>query len=255
MSTYTEDETSRLELIWGEGFLSPGGPAEVARILAGRDVRGQDVLDIGCGIGGVDLVLVRDHGAAVVTGIDVQQSLLDVAAERARGAGLGDRVAYRIIEPGPLPFLDESFEVVFSKDAIIHVGDKPALYRECFRVLRPGGALLVGDWLRGEGDELTAQVEAFVAEAGHVFVMRTLAETGRIVADAGFRDVELEDRHGWYQAEAERELARLRGPMRPEFVRLHGEEATEAEVGFWQVLVATLDEGALRPGHVRARKP
>lgn len=38
-----------LELIWGEGFLSPGGPEEVAATLAGRDIRGAEVLDIGCG--------------------------------------------------------------------------------------------------------------------------------------------------------------------------------------------------------------
>ena len=40
-----------LQIIWGEGFLSPGGPAEVEAALAGRDIRGARVLDIGCGIG------------------------------------------------------------------------------------------------------------------------------------------------------------------------------------------------------------
>jgi hypothetical protein len=53
----------QLEMIWGEGFLSPGGPAEVARILAGKDVAGRDILDIGSGMGGADIALVRNHGA------------------------------------------------------------------------------------------------------------------------------------------------------------------------------------------------
>ena len=254
-SSYSEDETCRLELIWGEGFMSPGGPSEVARIVAGRDLSARDVLDIGCGVGGVDLVLVRDHAAGRVTGVDVQQSLADIATDRARRAGLSDCLRYQCIAPGPLPFPDESFDVVFSKDAILHVLDKAALYGDAFRVLRPGGHLLVSDWLRGDGAALTTHVEAFVVEAGHDFVMWTLAETGGIVAEVGFTHIELEDRHGWYQAEAARELAQLSGPLRPEFVRRYGEEATVDEVTFWQVLVQTLDQGALRPGHVRARKP
>ena len=41
--------------------------------------------------------------------------------------------------PGPLPFTDASFDVVFSKDALLHVPDKDALFAEIFRVLKPGG--------------------------------------------------------------------------------------------------------------------
>lgn len=254
-ASYTEDETSRLELIWGKGFMSPGGSSEVAQILAGRNVSACDVLDIGCGVGGVDLVLVRDHGARSVLGVDVQQSLLDVATKRALEAGLSEQVRYQCVSTGQLPFADESFDVVFSKDAILHVAEKPGLYAEAFRVLRPGGQLLVGDWLRGEGEALTPQVAAFVEEAGHDFVMLTLAETGGIVAEAGFSEVELEDRNRWYQAEAQRELAKLDGPLRDEFVHRHGEEAMDKEIAFWRVLVQALERGVLRPGHVRARKP
>ena len=54
----------KLELIWGEGFMSPGGPAEVARIIAGHDIGGCHVRDIGCGLGGADVALIRDHAAA-----------------------------------------------------------------------------------------------------------------------------------------------------------------------------------------------
>jgi len=78
----------------------------------------------------VDLVLVQEHGAAAVVGIDVEQQLVDVAADRARKHHLDDRVTYRKVEPGPLPFAAASFDIVFSKDAIIHVQDKQAVYGE-----------------------------------------------------------------------------------------------------------------------------
>ena len=43
-----------LQIIWGDGFLSPGGPDEVARLLEGSDIGDCEVLDIGCGLGAID---------------------------------------------------------------------------------------------------------------------------------------------------------------------------------------------------------
>ena len=252
---YSDEETGRLELIWGDGFLSPGGSAEVGRILGGHSISGSSVLDIGSGAGGVDIALVRDHSAAHVLGVDVQQDLVDLATERARAAGLADSISYQTIEPGSLPFADASFDVVFSKDAIIHVRDKEALYREAFRVLVPGGRLLVSDWLRGHGAALTPQVEAFVVAAEHGFTMVSREDIEAIVELIGFDGVESDDRRAWYLGEATEELERLHGEMRPEFVDRWGEEATQAEIEFWEVLVESLTSGALSPAHVRARKP
>jgi phosphoethanolamine N-methyltransferase len=253
-SGYSEDETGRLELIWGEGFLSPGGPAEVERILGGHDVSASTVLDIGSGAGGADLTLVRRHGAGEVIGIDVQPELVELARDRAAAAGLADRITYRLVDPGPLPFADGTFDVVFSKDAIIHVRDKDALYAEAHRVLRRGGRLLVGDWFRGEGDALTPDVDSFVEAAEHGFVMASLAEVAGIVERIGFVDVGVADRRAWYLSEARSELERLRGGMRREFVERWGEEAAESEIRFWEVLVDRLTTGALSPGHIRGRK-
>jgi phosphoethanolamine N-methyltransferase len=159
---YTGDAIAAYELRWGEGFLSPGGAEEVARMLEGADLRGREVLDIGCGIGGADVVLVRDHGAGHVLGIDVERPALDRAAARATAAGLTDRLSFQLVAPGPLPFAEASFDVVFSKDSIIHVADKAALFGEALRVLRPGGGFVVSDWFRGStrfSEEMTAYVE------------------------------------------------------------------------------------------------
>ena len=249
------DGGGHLELIWGEGFLSPGGAAEVARTLAGADIGGCEVLDVGSGLGGADIALARVHGAASVIGIDVQEDLVELAGRRAADAGLDQRIDYRLVAPdSPLPFADMSFDVVFSKDSIIHVEDKEALYREAFRVLRPGGRLFVSDWLRGEAEELTPQVGEFVEAAGHLFTMISLGEAAAIVERVGFVGVEVEDRREWYLDEATSELARLRGPLGRQFIERWGEEDAQEEVEFWEVLVRSLSTGALSPGHVRAHK-
>lgn len=54
------------QLLWGEGFLSPGGARAVRPIVDGLDLAGRTLLDIGCGVGGVDRVLAEDYGCRVI---------------------------------------------------------------------------------------------------------------------------------------------------------------------------------------------
>src|SRR4030095_14409212 len=121
---YAKNFTDALQFMWGEGFLSPGGPEEVAEMVAGIDLAGKRVLDIGSGLGGVDALLVTRHGAAQVVGIDVEPQLVGAARALVAGKGVTERVTVQLVEPGPLPFLDASFDVVFSKDAMVHIADK-----------------------------------------------------------------------------------------------------------------------------------
>ncbi|HEX2783564.1 MAG TPA: methyltransferase domain-containing protein [Ilumatobacteraceae bacterium] len=253
--SYDADGIDQLEAIWGEGFMSPGGAGEVGRIVAGAGVADADVLDIGCGTGGAAFTLAIEHRAQSVTGVDVEPFVVDRATTLARERGQNERVRFIVVEPGPLPFADGSFDVVFSKDAIIHVQDKKALYAEACRVLRSGGRLRVSDWLRGEGDDLDPFVDTFVADSGEKFYMQTLAQLGAVVSSIGFVDVEVEDRCEWYANEAQNELARLRGPLRDHFLARFDQAFYDATVRFWERAVASTQRGVLRPGHVRARKP
>ena len=82
-----------LQAIWGDGFLSPGGAEEIARVLEGSDIGGCRVLDIGCGLGAVDELLVTRHGASSVVGIDIDPALLEDMRGRIERAGLADRIS------------------------------------------------------------------------------------------------------------------------------------------------------------------
>ncbi len=77
-------------------------------MLVGCHLTGLRVLDIGSGLGGVDLLLATQHGAAEVIGIDVEPQLI-------ASADLADRIKFRLVEPGPLPFEQENFDAVFSR--------------------------------------------------------------------------------------------------------------------------------------------
>ncbi|MEQ9675065.1 MAG: methyltransferase domain-containing protein, partial [Roseovarius indicus] len=79
---YDNQTISFLEEKWGEGFLSPGGPDEVRRVLHGVDVSGKRALDIGCGSGACVVLMAHDLGAEHVTGIDVEEPVCAAARRR-----------------------------------------------------------------------------------------------------------------------------------------------------------------------------
>ena len=140
---------------------------------------------MGFGTGGPAIALVRDHHAARVIGIDVESLLLDRASRNVEKTGVSQDIELRIVEPGPLPFDDESLDAVFSKDSMIHIEDKPALFREILRVLRAGGVFVASDWLAGEGPQAQAALDRYES-VGHLsFTMATAAEMESALAVAG----------------------------------------------------------------------
>jgi SAM-dependent methyltransferase len=252
---YDDSLQTLLQLLWGDGFLSPGGSDEVARVLEGSDIRGCRVLDIGAGLGAIDQLLVAVHGAGSVVGIDVDPALLAQMDQRIARAGLADRIASRRVEPGPLPFDAGSFDVVFSKDSIVQIPDKAALYAEVHRVLRPGGRFIASDWLRGGSGAYSPEMMEFFRLEGIAYNMASLEESVAALRRAGFVDVEVRDRNAWYLDLAERELASLAGPMRPLIVERIGAEKAEHFIANWRQLVLVVRRGELRPGHLKAVKP
>ncbi len=113
---YDDRHIALLEALWGDGYLSPGGPEEVAKVVEGLSLNKCRMLDIGSGSGAIAVALIQDHDAAHVTGIDVEGPVCAAAERRVAAAGLSDRITIHKVDPGPLPFADATFHVVFSKD-------------------------------------------------------------------------------------------------------------------------------------------
>lgn len=242
------------EAVWGEGFLSPGGTAEVGRVIGAEDIRGASVLEIGAGAGGTALALAEGLGAGYVTGIDVEDTVLDHARALVATRGLSGRIGLVKVAPGPLPFAPDSFDVVFSKEAIVHIPDKRALMAEIHRVLKPGGRFLASDWLIGT-DVPTAAMAAYIAAEGLDFAMATPAHYRAAMAAAGFVDVATRSRNEWYRREARDELARLKGPLGRKAEDLVGKEFVDRNIAIWERMIPVLDSAEHCPTHLSARKP
>ena len=250
---YPPELIAMLEAVWGVGFLSPGGPDEVARVIGSHDLKGKSVLDIGCGAGGIDVALVRSHGAGFVTGIDVEDPVIDHACALIARHGLAERIGVVKVAPGPLPFPPGTFDIVFSKDSIVHIPDKHALMREVHRVLKPGGWFLASDWLIGT-ETVSPRMKEYIASEGLDFGMATPQRYVDAMTSAGFRNCETISRNAWYREQARVELDRLKGPVGAEAAKIVGQDFVNKNIGIWEKIIPVLDSGEHCPTHLRAQK-
>lgn len=244
-----------LQWMWGDGFLAPGGPEEVAELLQNVSIEGLHVLDIGSGLGAIDVLLTASHGAKSVVGIDVEPHLIDHAIERAARDGLSDRIEYQLVEPGPLPFDDAAFDVVFTKDAIVHIPEKQPFYVEVLRVLKPGGLFVGSDWLRGGPETKTAVAQRWLDVVHLNFEMQDLDHTKAAIEGAGFEGVTMRDRNDWYRDVVKDELAALSGEKFDGLVELIGAEQAGYRLKSSQLKQEVIELGFLRPTHFVATKP
>jgi phosphoethanolamine N-methyltransferase len=254
---YPDHFVDRLEILWGEGFLSPGGPKEVRAIVAGIDLVDKTVLDVGCGTGGVDFILAGELGASRVVAIDIESALLDRARARLASShpGLAERVEFQLVSPGPLNWPAATFDVVFSKDAMIHIPDKAAMYADIFRVLKPGGVFAASDWLGGENTSTSPEWRRF-SELGHLdFTMATASEVEAMLRDAGFANVSSVDRNAWYSDFTKQEVRDLEGPLRSRLLEAVGEDLYLRWLEVRRAIRDSVNVGALRPTHLRGIKP
>jgi len=248
---YDDAMVAFLELIWGEGFLSNDCPEMVHTIVEGLELKDKEVLDIGCGIGGVDVVLARDYGCRVL-GLDIEKPLIERA--RAVAADFTDRIEFRLVERGPLPVDDASFDVVFSKDSRGHIPSMDRCFADVLRVLKRGGTLAASDWCRGP-DPYSDDMHRYIEVEGVTINFDTLEQYGVLLRDCGFVDVALTDISDSYRVEARAEYERVKGPLKQTMIAALGREKQEHFLENWRLLSLVLDKGELRTGLIRARKP
>ncbi len=165
--------------------LGCGNPTALAALKSG-----ETVLDLGSG-GGIDCFLAarRVGPSGRVIGVDMTPEMIDRARANARETGAAN-VEFRLGEIENLPVADASVDVVISNCVINLSTDKPRVFREAFRVLRPGGRLMVSDLAltRPLPEAIRTSVEAYVACIAGALVKD---EYLGAIRGAGFRDVRI----------------------------------------------------------------
>jgi len=113
--------------------------AEQAGILPG-----EKVLDAGCGVGGSSIFLASVRGATV-TGITLSGRQVQKATDNAKGKGSHGNIDFQVMDYCNTSFPDESFDIVWGCESICYAGNKEEFIKEAWRLLKPGGRLIVAD--------------------------------------------------------------------------------------------------------------
>ncbi|HLO84318.1 MAG TPA: methyltransferase domain-containing protein [Nostocaceae cyanobacterium] len=156
------------EEIWGEhmhhGYYGQDGKQQKDRRQAQIDLieellswanvkKAKHILDVGCGIGGSSLYLA-DKFDAQATGITLSPVQAKRATERAEAAKLNHRSQFLVANALEMPFADQTFDLVWSLESGEHMPDKTKFLQECYRVLKPGGTLILATWCHRPTDDL-----------------------------------------------------------------------------------------------------
>jgi cyclopropane fatty-acyl-phospholipid synthase-like methyltransferase len=162
---------------------------EIARALELRSE--SNVLEIGCGAGGCAIYFAETVGCRV-TGLDVNTEGISSADALAREKGFSNRLSFRQSDVSKgIPFEPGVFDAVFSNDAFCHFIDRPSLFGECFRVLKPLGRMIFSDALVITGAVSNDEIATRSSIGHYLFVPP--GENERLLSDAGFRILRSDD--------------------------------------------------------------
>ena len=219
---FYDASSSLWENIWGEhmhhGYYGRSGRNKVSRRQAQIDIieellawgnlsetqnSPKTILDVGCGIGGSTLYLAEKFNATA-QGVTLSPEQAKRGTERAQEANLGDRVQFQVANALELPFAEDSFDLVWSLESGEHFPDKAKFLQEAYRVLKPGGKLVMATWCHRPTDslagELTADEKQHLAEIYRVYCLPyviSLPDYRAIAQEVGFQGIKCDD---WSQA-------------------------------------------------------
>lgn len=229
VSRYYDLVTSFYEFAWGATFhFSPRRPGENLRTSQRRHDEslakllqlepGMKVADIGSGICG-PLVTIAQASRAAITGINFNTKQNAKGTSRVRRAGLSDSCTVLYADYMNIPLPDNTFDAIYSFEAICHAPNRRLAFVELYRLLKPGGKVAIVDWAltdmydetNDRHDELRQQIETTNATPD----LPRFRDYLDSVESAGFEVIHSEDQQAvegnpstpWYMALQGRDLS------------------------------------------------
>jgi phosphoethanolamine N-methyltransferase len=203
---------------------------------------------VGSGIGGAAFHLARTYGARV-TGIDLAEEMVAIALERAQEQGQGESVTFVLGDVMQKPF-PEAFDIIWSRDAFMHIPDKPRLFRRLYELLAAGGRLVITDYARGKSPA-APEFEHYIETTGYHVVEPD--EYGSLLRAAGFTDVAANDATPRFIEILENEMSRLIA-HRAEFLSVFTEADLNYLVERWKMKLTFCRNGDMKWGNFLATR-
>ncbi|KAG0714967.1 Phosphoethanolamine N-methyltransferase [Chionoecetes opilio] len=240
------------ERIFGHTWVSTGGETTTKDFLMKLQLEpGQRVLDVGCGTGGSAFFMARQYGVHV-HGIDLSTNMITIAQDRLSREvkNVQAKVKFELADVTTVELEQDGYDVIYSRDTILHIPDKEQLYKTLHTWLRPGGTLFITDYCRGD-QQHSPQFLEYVRGRG--YDLRTVREYGEVVEQAGFQAVQAEDLTHTFITILNNELKYFE-PQRKAFIKDYSEKAFQDIVDGWKAKLDRCGAGDQAWGMFLARK-
>lgn len=182
VETYGED-------LGQTSWVTPDESREIPKLLGLTS--GAFVLEIGCGSGRYALQVAESFNCRVL-GVDINAAGIDTANQLAKTRELTSQVRFELCDVSKsLPFIDRTFDAMFSNDVLCHVPGRPAVMEEIFRVLKPGARILFSDALVIGG--IISHREIATRSSIGYYNFSPPGENERLIEQAGFQLLKVSD--------------------------------------------------------------
>lgn len=201
---YSVNSILRYEKIYGEGYLSTGGSETTTEFLKMIDLKpNMRVLDVGCSIGGGDFLMSQLYGVEVF-GLDLSSNAIGICWDRAQNYKNKQlKVRFEIGDVSKQDYPNGYFDVIYSRDSLLHIHNKKSIFNKFKSWLKPGGKIFFTDYICGPkpwSDEFTVYVE----QRGYDLL--TFNEYEAVLKDSEFVNIKVMDKTDMFAHYLKKEL-------------------------------------------------
>jgi len=203
---YTTNGIKRYQRIFGDDFVSTGGRSTTEKLFALLELNeNEKLLDVGCGTGCASHLIAETYKAQVY-GVDLSSNMIDEAKQTASQMDpkTAQRLTFNIADVTRFDYHENTFDAIFTKDAMLHIPDKLALFTRFHKWLKPGGRLVITDYCVGSIPKVSDKFTTYLENRG--YHLGRVQDYETVLRKAGFTNAVAHDQKDHFRQILKTEL-------------------------------------------------
>ena len=248
---YTQEVIDFLEACYGEYMLSPGEKL-IDLMFKNKNFKDKKILDIGSGLGGVSISIAKNTDCKII-GVDIEDLVINIAKEKLKKQNLIGKIEY--IKCRDIKELKEdNFDIIFSKECILHIKNKKYLFGNILKKLKKGGEVIIIDWFH-KNENHSKEMQRFLKHDGLEINLIKVEEYIKLLKIAEFQDIKYEDLTEVTCEVTKNVLNKIKKEIALKLKKRFGEEYYNTYcIPSWQQQLTLMNQKEITVGKILAKK-
>lgn len=252
---YDPNYCGMLEFVYGPGMMSEGGPAAIEFMFEGIPLEGKSAVDIGSGLGGVAIYLAENYKMKIA-GLEINPWMVAESLRRTPRYLKGKLQFIQSDDDTCIDLPGESFDIVYSKGALVHFQEKMNILQESWRLLIPGGFLVINDWLSSKHGQWGENVQKMIDLEGLTLFADTEERYLMHLKQCGFTETTSRNDSQVFEMYNRSIVQKLKTPdCAKRMVEQFGEGVLKDNIDGYTAIAEAMRTGELQVLNFIARKP